>query len=116
MKLILKWLLIGVAIYYIPYLIPGISVVSYVTALIFALVLTVLHYTLKPILFVLTLPINILTLGLFSIILNTIVFSVAAYLIDGFKINGFIAALLGAIVVSLVGHLIDAILSPRKKS
>lgn len=112
MRLIIKWLLIGVILYYLPSFIPNVTVSTYLIALIFAFILTVLHYTIKPILFVLTLPINILTLGLFSIILNTAMFSLAAYIVDGFSVNGFWAALLGAVIVSLAGEIIDVLTKP----
>lgn len=113
--LIIKWLLIGAALYYLPLLIPSITVATYGSALIFALVLTLLNYTVRPILFVLTLPINIVTLGLFSFILNTVIFALAAYFITGITVDGFIGALLGAICLSIASYIIDVVFRPSNK-
>jgi putative membrane protein len=107
--LLLKWLLIAGILLLIAQVVPGISIVDYRTALVVALVMTVLHYTIKPILFVLTLPINLLTLGLFSFVLNALMFGLTAYLISGFSVSGFIPALVGAILVSLGSTLVDSL-------
>ena len=84
------------------YLIPGIEVTSVYVAIIAALVLGLLNLTLKPILFLLTLPITILTLGLFAFVLNALMFLFVASFVEGFSVEGFIPALLGSLLVSIV--------------
>lgn len=86
----------------VEYLIPGITIDSFYTALIVAIVLGLLNVIVRPILFVLTLPITIITLGLFSFVLNAFLFWWAASFIEGFYVVDFMAALLGSLLVSLV--------------
>lgn len=102
LKWIVRWLILTAAVVLVSYLIPGISVNGWVTALIVGLVLGLINTFVKPVLSILTLPINIITLGIFGLILNAILFWGTAYLIDGFVITGFLAALLGSIVVSII--------------
>jgi putative membrane protein len=100
-KLILKWLLLSATVIAAAYLIPGISVAGWTVALVAGLVLGLIN-VIKPVLRLLTLPINILTLGIFGIVLNALLFWAASYFVDGFVISGFVAALLGSILVSVV--------------
>ncbi len=102
LKLIFKWIILSAAVVLAERLIPGITIVSLSTALIAGLVLGLINLIIKPILTLLTLPINILTLGLFGIVLNALLFWGAAYFVPGFIISGFIAALLGSLLISLV--------------
>ncbi len=105
MKLLTRFLLIVLAILLASYVVPGVSVDSLYTALIVALLLGTINLTLKPILFILTLPINIITLGLFTLIINALLFWFVASFVDGFNVSGFIAAFIGALVVSLVSSI-----------
>jgi putative membrane protein len=110
MGLIIRILISAVAVYVASLFIPGISVSGGVsTYLVVAIVLGLLNAFVKPILTILTIPITILTLGLFLIVINVLMVYLAAYLVPGFSVSGFIAALLFSIVVSLVTSLIDAI-------
>jgi putative membrane protein len=110
MGLIIRILISAVAVYVASLFIPGISVTGGVsTYLVVAIVLGLLNAFIKPILTILTIPITILTLGLFLIVINVLMVYLAAYLVPGFSVSGFIAALLFSIVVSLVTSLIDAI-------
>lgn len=93
------------------YLIPGIEVSSFYAALIAAVVLGLLNLVVRPILFVLTLPITIVTLGLFTFVINAALFLFAASFIDGFGVDGFIPALLGSIVVSIVSTVGNRVIS-----
>lgn len=110
-NLVLKLLMTAVALLITAYFIPGIVIESVYVAIITALVLGLLNLVVRPILFVLTLPITILTLGLFAFVLNAFIFWFAATFIEGFIVEGFLAALIGSILVSIisaVGHsLID---------
>lgn len=99
---IIKWLILSGAVILTAYIIPGISVNSWKTALVVGIIFGLINVFLKPILYILTIPINIITLGLFGIIINALLFWLTAWLITGFAINGFIAAFFGSIIVSLV--------------
>lgn len=101
MKIILKILIGALALLGVAYLIPGVEVTSFYTALIVSLILGLFNVTVRPILFVLTLPITVLTLGLFIFIINALLFWFAASFIDGFNVTGFIPALLGSLLVSV---------------
>ena len=101
MKLFLHWLLSALAIIIAAYIVPG-AHVTLVGALVAAVVLGGLNLFLKPILFVLTLPITIFTLGLFSIVLNALLIMLASAIVPGFVIAGFWSALLFSIVLTLI--------------
>jgi putative membrane protein len=110
MQLILVWILNAVALLVVAYVLPGISVSSFGSALIAALVLGLLNTLVKPVLILLTLPITIVTLGLFLLVLNALVFWFAGSILKGFHVNGFWWAVLGAIVYSLVSGLLSRLL------
>lgn len=110
MGLIIRILISAVAVYVASLFIPGVSVAGGAgTYLIVAIVLGFLNAFVKPILTVLTIPITIVTLGLFLLVLNVLMVYLTSYLVPNFHVSGFIAALLFSIVVSLVTALIDAI-------
>lgn len=101
MKLFLQWLVATIAILIAAYIVPG-ATVTVAGALVLAIVLGILNLFLKPILFILTLPINVLTLGLFSLVINALLVMLAAAIVPGFAIAGFWSALLFSIVLTLV--------------
>lgn len=101
MKLILHVLVVALALLVSAYIIPGIEVSSLYIAIVAAVIIGLLNLVIRPILFVLTLPLTILTLGLFTFVLNALIFWFAASFIDGFSVDGFLPALLGSILVSL---------------
>ena len=103
--IITRWLIITVAILLSSTLIPGIHVDSLWTAIISAALLGLINIVIKPVLVILTLPLNILTLGLFTFIINAFLLKMVAYFVTGFEISGFFAALCGALVISLVSWL-----------
>jgi len=109
MTLLLVWLLNAVALLVVAYLLPGITVASFGSALIAALVLGLLNMLVKPLLVLLTLPITILTLGLFLIVLNALLFWFAGSILKGFQVNGFWWAVVGALLYSLISGLLSAI-------
>ncbi len=98
------------------YLIPGISVNSFVTALIAAFVLGIVNAVVKPLVLLLTLPINIITLGLFTFIINAIMLWLTTKIVPGFEISGFIAAILGAIFLSAISTILHALTEPWVKN
>lgn len=101
-KLIIKWLVLSATVVLAERLIPGISVTSITVALIAGLVLGLINLIVKPVLTLLTLPINVITLGIFGIVLNALLFWAASYFVTGFVIANFLAAFLGSILVSIV--------------
>lgn len=101
-----RWLILTVAICLTPYIVSGISVRSFIDALIAALILGILNIVIKPILQILTLPINLLTLGLFTLVINAILLEVVAWLIPGFSIASFWSAILGGLFISIVSWIL----------
>ena len=106
MALILVWILNAVALLAVAYLLPGITVASFGSALIAALVLGLVNMLVKPVLVLLTLPITIVTLGLFLIVINALLFWFVGSVLKGFQVNGFWWAVGGAILYSLILSLI----------
>lgn len=108
MKLLVKWLLSAAALLAVAYLYSGVQVSSFGAALIAALVIGLFNMLLRPILVVLTLPVTVITLGLFLFCINALMFWSAAGVLDGFHVRGFGAALLGSLIYSAFGILIDS--------
>lgn len=108
MKLLLRWLLLAAALLLVAYLYPGVSVASFGTAMVAALVLGLLNTVVRPLLVLLTLPVTLLTLGLFLFVINAAMFWAAATVLEGFNVNGFVAALIGSLIYSLCGMVIDS--------
>ena len=109
MNLLLKWLVMVLAIMISAYLIPGVTVAGFWTALWLALFLGVVNILLKPILILITLPINILTLGLFTFVINALIILLASSVINGFSVDGFWTAMLFSVVLSLVSYILNSI-------
>ena len=99
--LVAKWLIVALSFFLAAYLVPGIVVESFYTALILAFVWGVINLTVKPILTILTLPVSILTLGLFSFVINALLLWFLGTVIKGFEVDGFIAAFLGALIIAI---------------
>ncbi len=100
MRLILKLLLTGVAVFVLAEILPGIQVAGYGSALIVAIVLALLRLIVKPILIILTLPITIITFGIFLLFINAIIILIASYLIDSFHVSSIWWALLFSLLLS----------------
>lgn len=110
MKLILNWLLSAAALLAVAYLYSGVVVSSFTGALIAAAVLGALNLVVRPLLVVLTLPVTLVTLGLFLFIVNALMFWAAASLVSGLSVTGFGAALIGSLLYSLLQLAIDFVL------
>ena len=108
MKIVIRWLLLAAALLLVAQVGIGVSVSSFGAAMIAALVLGLLNTLLRPILVLLTLPVTLITLGLFLFVINALMFSVASALLDGFHVAGFGAALIGSLLYSFFGLVIDA--------
>ncbi|MDQ3076652.1 MAG: phage holin family protein, partial [bacterium] len=81
---------------------PGVIVSSFWVAIVVAIVLGIINLTIRPLLLLLTLPINIITLGLFTFIINALMFGLAAFVVPGFSVSGFMAALLGSLILTVI--------------
>lgn len=115
MKLLIKWLIFSIAIYAAAYLLqPGIMVADFTTALVAAVVLGLINAVIAPILLILTLPINILTLGLFTFVLNALLVMLAGNLIPGFTVAGFWYALLFSLIVSVINSILSTLVGAKK--
>jgi putative membrane protein len=108
MRIIIKWLLSAVALLAVAYLYSGVQVNSFGSALIAAAVIGLLNMIVRPVLVVLTLPVTIVTLGLFLFVINALLFWAASGLLGGFHVNGFVAALIGSLLYSLLGLVIES--------
>lgn len=109
-KILIRWLLLAGALLLVAHLYPGVVVKSFSSALIAAFVLGLLNTLLRPILVLLTLPVTVLSLGLFLFVINALMFWAAASLLDGLTVAGFGAALIGSLIYSLCGMGIDLII------
>ena len=100
--LFFKWIGLALAMMFVGWVIPGITISNFVTALLAAAVIALVNVFIKPVLIFLTLPINILTLGLFILIINALLFMFVAYLVPGVEVNGFWNAFFGALLLSIL--------------
>jgi putative membrane protein len=107
MKTIVRWLLLAMALLLVANLYSGVTVAGFSAALWAALVIGLFNTLVRPLLVLLTLPVTLLTLGLFLFVINALMFWAAAALLDGFNVSGFWAALLGSLIYSLFGMVID---------
>lgn len=109
-KLIAKWLLSAAALLFVAYVYAGVEVRSFGSALIAAFVIGLLNSVVRPVLVVLTLPVTVVTLGLFLFVINALMFWAAASVLDGFHVQGFVAALIGSLIYSVIGIAIESAL------
>lgn len=108
--IIIRWIINAAILLGIAYWLPGIEVSGFYIALITALILGLVNIVIKPILLILTLPINILTLGLFTFFINGFLFYFVASFVEGFSVVDYSAAFFGALVMTVVGWIVNAIL------
>lgn len=112
--LLLRWLIVAAVLLLISKYLPGFRVESFYNAVIAVLVIGLLNLLVKPILIVLTLPINILTLGLFTLVINAIVLQIATSIVKGFSIDSFWTALWASLILAVVGLVLDRVLQGAK--
>ncbi|MCU0596315.1 MAG: phage holin family protein [Desulfobacterota bacterium] len=111
--LVVRWLFLTVAILVAAHLIEGIEVKGFWSAFLAAAILGVLNALFRPVLIILTLPINILTLGLFTFVINAILMMMVSGVVGGFEVHGFWSALLGSLVISLVSWLLNSFINEQ---
>jgi putative membrane protein len=112
-RLLLVWLINAVALIGVAYLLPSVSISSFGAALVAALVLGLVNAVIRPILVLLTLPVTLLTLGLFIFVINGLLFWLVGSFIQGFFVAGFWAGVVGAIIYSLISWALSALVFPR---
>ena len=115
MNWIIRFLLNGLAVVLTAYLLPGVDVTDYWTSLIVAMVLIIANVIIKPVLIILTIPITIVTLGLFLLVINAILILMADYLVDGFSVDGFWWALLFSLILSLFNSFFEDLTKEKSK-
>lgn len=114
MRLLLTWIINAAALLALKYIMPSITVDSFVTALIVAVVLGFINTLIRPLFILLTLPVTILTLGLFIFVINGLLFWAVGNFVPGFHVDGFWAGVFGAIVYSIISWALSALLLSKK--
>ncbi|MDA8256720.1 MAG: phage holin family protein [Betaproteobacteria bacterium] len=116
MRLLALWLINAGALLALPWLLPSIHIAGFSTALWVALVLGLINTLIRPVLLLLTLPVTLLTLGLFIFVINGLMFLLAAWLLDGFVVDGIWAGVLGSTIYSVISWLLTKLLLSSPKS
>jgi putative membrane protein len=114
MRILLVWLINALSLLAVPYVLPSVSIDSFYVALVTALLLGLVNTLIRPLLVIVTLPITILTLGLFTLVINGLLFWFVASFVQGFHVGGFWSAFWGAIVYSLISSVASWLLLPRQ--
>ena len=109
LNMIVKWIFLAFVIMLTAWLIPGISISGFGAALVVVLVMGLVNVLIRPIVKLISLPLNVLTLGIFSLIINTLLFMLVAKFSPGFEISGFWSGFFGAIVLSVLTPLVDKV-------
>jgi putative membrane protein len=115
MRFLVRLIVTALAVVISAYILPGVSVDGGLTAVIVAAVLSLLNAFVKPLLIILTIPITVVTLGLFLLVINALMIMAAANLVDGFQVEGFWYALLFSIVLTVVGSLLNSLVKEQEK-
>jgi len=106
-NILINLLVTGIAVVISSYILPGVKVDGFLTAVVVGVVLGIVNSILKPVLVILTLPITILTLGLFTFVINALLVMLVSAIVPGFKVDGFLWALIFSVVLSLVGSFLN---------
>lgn len=112
-KLVLKWALNSCALFFVMRLVSGIQINRFQDLLLATLVIGLLNVFLKPVIVLLTLPVTVLTLGLFTFVINAVIFSLAAYLVPGFHVAGFGSAFIAALLFSLFSFTLNMLFGTK---
>jgi putative membrane protein len=113
MGLLLRWLILTVAIIVASYLLEGIHVSGFFPAFFAAALLGILNALFRPVLILLTLPINILSLGLFTFVINALMLVMVSGVVSGFEVHGFWTAVFGSLIISIISWLLNSFISDR---
>lgn len=115
MRFLARLVLNGLAIVVAAWLLPGIHITSTFAALVAGVILGFVNAIVRPVLFLLTLPLTLVTLGLFIFIINALCFALTAWLVPGFTVDGFLWALVGALLVSVVSWILNGLVVGRRE-
>lgn len=115
LALLARWVVNAAALLGVAYIYPGVHVESFLAALIAALVLGLVNAVVRPLLVILTFPVTLVTLGLFLFVINALLFWLVAEVVRGFTVSGFLAALVGSILYSLITLVTSWVLFPKRK-
>jgi putative membrane protein len=113
MGILIRWVILTVSIIIASYLLEGIHISGFFSAFFAAAALGILNALFRPILLILTLPINVLTLGLFTFIINALMLKTASGIIPGFEVHGFWTAVIGSLIISVISWLLNSFISDR---
>jgi putative membrane protein len=113
MGILIRWIILTIAIIASPYILEGIHISGFFSAFFAAAALGILNALFRPILLILTLPINILTLGLFTFVINAMMLKMASGIIPGFEVHGFWTAVIGALIISVISWILNSFISDR---
>jgi putative membrane protein len=112
---LLHWVLTALILMLVAKITPGIHLAGFGTAMVAALVLGLVNFFLRPLLSLLTLPINVLTLGLFSFVVNALLFGLVAWMVPGFEVHNFLSALIGSLLLAVMTAILDMLFSHRQR-
>lgn len=114
-RTVIRWFALTAAIMVASYVLNGIEVTGFFSALLAAVILSFLNVFLRPVLIILTLPINILSLGLFTFVINAMLLMMVSGVVSGFTVTGFSSALWGSLLISIVNAILNSLIRDRKK-
>jgi putative membrane protein len=112
---ILHWVLTALILLLVAKITPGVYLAGFGTAMMAALILGLVNFFLRPLLSLLTLPINVLTLGLFSFVINALMFGLVAWIVPGFEVTSFLSALVGSLLLAVMTAILDMLFTHRQR-
>ena len=109
MVLLVRWILFALAIVFVAWLVPGIEVENFQSAMLVTVIIALINIFIRPLIVFITLPINILTLGVFTLVINALLLMLAGYLAPGVDVEGFLSAFIGSVVLAFLGLIINMV-------
>ena len=109
MVLLVRWILFALAIVYVAWLVPGIEVENFQSAMLVTVIIALINIFIRPLIVFITLPINILTLGIFTLVINALLLMLAGYLAPGVDVEGVLSAFIGSVVLAFLGLIINMV-------
>lgn len=109
MVLLVRWILFALAIIFVAWLVPGIEVENFQSAMLVTVIIALINIFIRPLIVFITLPINILTLGIFTLVINALLLILAGYLAPGVDVEGFLSAFIGSVVLAFLGLIINMV-------
>ena len=100
-NILIRWVVYAILIIFVSWIVPGIEVDNFISTMFVCIIIALINTFIKPLLQLITLPVNILTLGLFSLVINALMLMLAGWIAPGFEVEGFLSALFGSLLLSL---------------